>query len=86
MATLLLGMTAVACVIGASGGASAQMPAGPSLQITQGTLGQVGEDLRLKLRFSRDVPVKQLPSRRPAARCSEHCPSPSSAMAAGRRS
>jgi len=39
---------------------AAQAPAGPSIQITQGTLTQVGDDLRLALPFSRPVPVDQL--------------------------
>ena len=39
---------------------AAQAAAGPSIQITQGTLTQVGDDLRLALRFSRAVPVDQL--------------------------
>lgn len=35
-------------------------PPAPSLQILSAGLGQLGQDLQLRLRFSRDVPVKEI--------------------------
>jgi lysophospholipase L1-like esterase len=40
--------------------APAPAPPSPSLRIVSATLSQPGQDLRLRLRFSRDVPVKEL--------------------------
>lgn len=53
-------VAAIATVSVAASHTAAQAPSGPSLQITQGTLSQVGDDLHLALRFSRAVPAKQL--------------------------
>jgi len=56
----LAAIAAIAAVTVEASQTAAQAPAGPSIQITQGTLTQVGDDLRLALRFSRAVPVDQL--------------------------
>ena len=59
----LIAVAALALV--APSGAAAQLPepdpaALPSLQIVSAELRQVGQDLRLRLRFSRDIPVKEI--------------------------
>lgn len=58
--TLLLAILTVVWV-GAAVDAPAQAAApGPTLQITEATLSQKGEDLQVGLRFNRAVPVEQL--------------------------
>jgi lysophospholipase L1-like esterase len=66
---LALGGTALALALGAPGSAAAQTPGpspapavapAPSLRIVSAGLRQLGSDLRLRLRFSRNVPVAEI--------------------------
>jgi lysophospholipase L1-like esterase len=56
----LVAVVALALATPGTAGAQTPAPSPPSLQLVTARLRQVGQQLRLRLRFSRDVPVREI--------------------------